>query len=194
MEQPPAGRRRRRIDRVTAADLLDDVESYPTAQLRQLRDDCRAEESRLSYSRRVLQGRLDIARTEQARRADDSGEERSLIADLPGILADEPSTGSAREARTVGFYTPPEEGRRADDAGFDLPSLSQVPDLDDGELGDLIARLSEEEAQVSEARRAVLANLDGLQAELVRRYREGGADIDDIMAASPLQPDADRRG
>lgn len=186
MEQPRD--RRRRIDRVSAADLLDDVGQQPTQELRSLRDDCRQEESRLSYARRLIQGQVDIARSEQERRR--GGEGGDLLASLPGILADEP-TGGARSAHTMSFYTPDDDdGRRSGDDVLDGPSLGQLPDLGDDELEALIERLRAEEARVSELRRAVLDNLDGLQAELVRRYRDGDVAVDDLMSSAlPSTPE-----
>jgi hypothetical protein len=182
MEQPAGGRRR--IDRVTAPDLLDGMPDQPSEVLRALRDDCREEEARISYARRVVQGQLDIARTEQERRASGDADTSALVDQLAAILADEPST-AARQARTVSFYDPGEApDRRRGDSLSQLPSLSRLPDLDDEALHDLIARLEEEEERLSGLRRAVLDNLDGLQAELVRRYREGAADVDAILSAA----------
>jgi hypothetical protein len=181
MDQAPD--RRRRIDRVTADDLLDDVEAMPTQELRTLRDDCRQEESRLSYARRVIQAQLDITRSEEQRRSSGEEAELDLLAALPQILADAPS-GAAREARTISFYVPQDDQRRSGDIP-EGPSLGQVPDLDDDALAALIARLEADEVSISEERRRVLVNLDGLQAELVRRYRDGSVAIDEIVAAGP---------
>lgn len=190
MEQP-AGRRRR-IDRVADPTLLDDVADAPAADLRALRDECREEEARLSYARRVLQGQLDIARSEQRRRSGDEGES-TLLADLPRILADEPSA-STRQARAVTFYAPQEGGRRTDDSLLELPSLGRLPDLSDEELAELVRTLEAEESQVSESRRRVLDNLDGLQDLLVHRYRDGGTTIEEVMAPTPAPSPEDRSG
>jgi hypothetical protein len=70
-------KQRRRIDRVTAPDFLDELEGRQPNEVRAMRDDCQAEEARLSYERRLLQGKLDIARAEAARRG--TGEELGLI-------------------------------------------------------------------------------------------------------------------
>jgi hypothetical protein len=189
MAEEAAGRRR--IDRVTAPDLLEDVADQPPEVLRALRDDCREEEMRLSYARRVVQGQLDVARMELARRREGSTEgareqrdDEQLVEELSSVLADQPSS-SAREARSLSFYTPGEEesDRRDDDLGH-LPSLGQVPDLDDEGIAGLLEELEAQEARLSRARRAVLTNLDGLQAELVRRYREGEADLDAILSTA----------
>ncbi len=184
MEQGHRGRRR--IDRVTAPDLLDDLEGRSADVVRALRDDCREEEARLSYARRLVQGRLDIARTEIARRSSADGIEGTdaLVAQLSQVLADDPAPTN-REARTVTFYAPDDapDRRGTDDAGGAVP-LSQLPDLDEANIAEMIATLKAEEERLSLARRTVLHNLDGLQSELVRRYREGAADLDAIMSAA----------
>jgi hypothetical protein len=179
-------RGRRRSDRVIAPDLLEGTADASAEVLRSLRDECREEEARISYARRVVQGQLDIARTELSRREGGEGDTTSLVDQLSRILADEPS-GSNREARTISFYSPeePVEERRGGGGSVaQLPSLSKLPDLDDATIRGLIEQLEGEEERLSGARRAVLDNLDGLQTELVRRYREGDADLDAIMSAA----------
>lgn len=186
MEQGAGGRRR--IDRVTAPDLLEGVADQSPDVLRTLRDECREEETRLSYARRVVQGQLDIARMELERRRGgggapaQAGDDEELVERLSAVLADQPSS-SAREARSMSFYVPEDEpDRRGDD--LRLPALGQLPDLDDERIAALIEELQAQEARLSKARRAVLDNLDALQSELVRRYREGDADLDAILSAA----------
>jgi hypothetical protein len=181
MAEPSSGRRR--IDRVTAPDVLDRAATLAIDEVRSLRDDCREEELRLSYARRLLQARLDIARAELARRAGEPGAE-SLVASLPSILADAPG-GQHRDARSIPLYSPQEEaGRRMVDGLVDDASLGRLPDLSDEELRRLIERLTDAERGISETRAAVLGNLDGLQAELVSRYRSGTVSVDSIVEAA----------
>lgn len=175
--------RRRRIDRVTADDYLEGVDGVDIAGLRVMRDDCRAEETRLSFARRVLHGQLDIVRAEQRRRS--GGSDSGLVGALTEILADDPAPGS-REARTAPVYAPEEGGygQRAHDTIVDDADVSRVPDLDDSELVTLQQRLAEKEAHISSLRRTVLQHLDALQDELVRRYREGSVDVDEVVASA----------
>lgn len=185
MEGQP--RNRRRIDRVTATDFLDGIEERSSAQVREMRDECRIEEDRLSYTRRLLQGRLDIARAEQARRRGDGGTD--LIGSLTQILADSPGSRRAPTSefvRTPEVYTPAEAAsRRREDSAVDDATLGRLPDLSDEELAKVIARLEAEERQVSDQRHQVIAHLDALQAALVRRYREGSAGVDEIVVSPP---------
>jgi hypothetical protein len=174
------GHGRRRVDRIVSPDYLHAIEERSPAELRALRDECRGEEEELSYARRVLQAQLDIARSEAARRAGDTGD-AALVSQLPGILADPPSD-TRRAARAVGFHVPTRSGQRAGDLDAPQAALSRLPDLSDAELADLIGRLGEQEQRVSQQRRIVLDRVDQLQAELVRRYRDGGLTVDDVVS------------
>ncbi|QBI20251.1 aerial mycelium formation protein [Egibacter rhizosphaerae] len=184
-----AGTGRRRIDRVTDPSLPNQIPELPTGRVRQLRDECREEEARLSYTRRLLHGRLDIARAEALRR---SGDDDDILARLPEILAgDENSRGAAR---ALGFYEPGErEGRRVEDRVLDDSALAQLPEFDERGLAEFLAEIEEVERRVSEQRRVVLDHLDRLQAELVARYRDGRAHIGEVV--SPSAPSGgDRAG
>lgn len=181
-----AGPTRRRIDRITAPDYLDGIETRDAAELRAMRDDCGEEESRFSYNRRLIQGRIDIIGAELERRAGNSSE--SLIDALPRILADDPGPRSgAGNARNSPVYEPGEVGRRSDDRLAADALLSRLPDLTDTELQAELEELREEERRISELRRAVQDRFDALQAELIRRYRDGG--VDDIVSAMPGDAD-----
>ncbi len=175
--------RRRRIDRVTAEDYLDGLEAVDLAGIRVMRDDCREEEPRLSYARRVVHGQLDIVRAEQARRS--AGGDADLVGALTAILADDPAPRS-REARSAPIYAPEDGGygQRSHDTLVDDSAMGRVPDLDDEELAALLTRLQEKEAHISALRRAVLQHLDALQEELIRRYRDGRVDVDEVVASA----------
>jgi hypothetical protein len=184
--------RRRRIDRVTADDFLDGVEDKGPGELRAMRDDCREEEARLSYTRRLLQARLDIVRAELARRrGEDEG--HSLVEELPDILADPNSTRRDQpHARLSPVYAPSGDERRSEDRLTDDTAVGEVLDLDDEALASLAERLDGEEQTVSALRRTVLHALDRLQEELVARYRDHGH-LDEIVAAAvPPTPPSPR--
>lgn len=172
-------RGRRRIDRVAASDFLDGLEDKPADEVRAMRDDARQEEERLSYARRLLQARIDIARAERARRRGEfTGD---LIDALPSILADETSTRRGQaQARPAPVYMPADEhSRRADDAV--QADLAQVPDLDDDSLAELLERMTSDERALSDLRRRVLDHLDRLQDEIVARLRDGRMNADDLV-------------
>ncbi|HUG84236.1 MAG TPA: hypothetical protein VMM13_06705, partial [Euzebya sp.] len=137
-------------------------------------------EARLSYARRLLHGQLDIARAELARRG--SGDIRSLVAHLGEILSEELPERDARSAANAEMYDPAgEEGHRPGDHVLDGVVLADLPDLDDDELVTAVTRLTEEEHTISALRRTVLDHLDRLQRELIDRYREGAASVDEVV-------------
>ena len=59
--------------------------------------------------------------------------------------------------------------------------LGRLPDLSDPELVAAVQRLTEEEQAISALRRKVMDNLDRLQQELIARYRDGAASINDVV-------------
>lgn len=171
--------RRRRIDRVTAPDFVEGLGDRDPAELRRMREECQSEEGRLSYSRRVTQGRLDIVRAEAARRAE--GGETGLLDALPTILSDAQHTPTTLGAtRSLHLYEPDDGTRRAEDA--EDASLSRVRELDADELAALAARFAETEVRLSSLRRQVLDHLDALQGELVERYKSGSLRPGDALA------------
>ncbi|GAA1933029.1 aerial mycelium formation protein [Streptomyces sodiiphilus] len=147
------------------------------AQLRARYRTAQREEADLSYVRRLLQGRVDILRAEQRRR---SGPETGVLASLPQILADGPAR--QRSARHVRLGTPAgEEYRRLVEEMLAEISLSDLSTLTDHELRAALARLTACEAEVSRRRRAVHRTADSCGAEITRRYREGEAQVDDLL-------------
>jgi hypothetical protein len=187
MEQPVTGeaggaRNRRRIDRVTAPGYLDGLQERRPDELRAMRDECQAEEVRLSYVRRLVQGKLDIARAEAARRAGADAGAGELVAALPTIFADAPAAD--RGIRAVSVYQPDDEARRSDELPLDDAVLGRIPDLDDEELAGVIERLADEERRLSSLRATLLRHLDRVKEELVRRYREGEIALEDVVSSS----------
>ena len=180
--------RRRRIDRVTSEDYLDGLDAVDAAGIRAMRDDCREEESGLSFARRVVHGQLDIVRAEQHRRS--GGGDEGLVSTLSDILADEPAP-HAREARSAPMFAPDDSGygQRAHDTLVDDSALGRVPDLSDEELTQLLERLVEKESHISSLRRKVLQHLDALQDELIARYRNGSVDLDQVVASAVAKGD-----
>ena len=49
------------VDRVLAEDYLGELPAKAITDIRSMRNECRAIEDRVSYLRRIIQGRLDIA-------------------------------------------------------------------------------------------------------------------------------------
>ena len=172
---------RRRSDRVLDPELPSGIEHAETARVRDLRNDCREEEARLSYVRRLLQARIDIVRAEVDRRAGRGEATSGLIDELPRILADQPSP--RREARAMSVRdVDAGGGQRAEDQLLQDSTMSRLPELSEEDLRELAERLTETEQEVSRQRRVVLDHLDALQEALVARYRDGRATVDDVLS------------
>ena len=169
------------VDALLAPDFLGDVATRPMSEVRRLRRQAEQEEVNLSYTRRLLQGRLDIVRRELQRRADNDG--RSLVDLLPEILAEKgrgPAHGLGRH-QTVQPGDPEQYEAWVNGLtpGVDL---SSVGDLPDAKLEKAARSLAEAEKGLSERRRGVQQVMDALAGELGRRYREGEADVAALLA------------
>jgi hypothetical protein len=172
----------RRIDRVLAEDFLDRLTEVSIEELRTMRTEAEQEETDLSYLRRLLQGRMDIMRAEVSRREGGEGA-KSLLDLLPGILADE---GGQSAPRGMGRHATAEPSRadmhrRYVEALVADVDLSNPAGHDDASLAHVLEVLAREEATVSTNRKAVQNVMDQCTAEITRRYREGDADIDDLL-------------
>lgn len=177
---------RRRIDRILDEDYLDDIEDSPTDALRRLRDDCREEESVVSYARRVVQGKLDVLYAEVLRRRDE-GVATEVLNDLAHVLADDkaPSDDLDLRTRAVSTYVPDSsELRRVGERAANIEALGDLEREDDLTLAKRIGKLAVEEERLSETRARLLDRIDTLNDEIADRYREGGTDVSEILGRS----------
>ncbi|MEU3255463.1 aerial mycelium formation protein [Streptomyces sp. NPDC006997] len=148
-------------------------------ELRTLRRDAQRDEADLSYVRRLLQGRIDILRAELARRGPSAA--ASVVERLPEILTDAPARYRS-SARHVTVGTPyGEEYRRLAAEMLAEVELSALDARTDGELTSAMGRLVGYEQQVSRRRQRLQRTADGCSAEIARRYREGEAQVDDLL-------------
>ncbi|WP_431043610.1 hypothetical protein ACQUSR_18145 [Streptomyces sp. P1-3] len=149
------------------------------AELRALRRGSQREEADLSYLRRLLQGRIDILRAELGHRAAPG---TSVVDRLPQILADEPPRHRS-SARHVTLGTPhTEEYRRLAESVLAEVELSDLRARTDEELHGAMGRLMTYEQQVSRRRQELQHTADDCSAEIARRYREGEAQVDDLLS------------
>ncbi|WP_104523691.1 RsiG family protein [Blastococcus atacamensis] len=169
------------VDALLDPSFLDGAVQLQMSEVRRLRRAAEQEEVNLSYTRRLLQGRLDIVRRELQRRAEHDG--RSLVDLLPEILAEKgrgPAHGLGRH-QTVQPASPEEYESWVNSLtpGADLSAITELS----GTLLESAARsLAEAEKGLSERRRGVQQVMDGLAAELGRRYRDGEADVAALLA------------
>ena len=169
------------VDELLDPSFLLDVEHRSMSDVRVLRRRAEQEEVNLSYTRRLLQGRLDIVRRELQRRAEHDG--RSLVDLLPEILAEKgrgPAHGLGRH-QTVQPASPEEYESWVHGLTPDV-DLSDVMGLADADLERAARALAAAEGQLSERRRGVQQVMDALAGELARRYRNGEADVAALLA------------
>ncbi len=170
----------RGIDRLLSGDYLVALTERPIEDIREMRHEAEQVETNLSYLRRLLQGRVDILRAELSRRRGE-GPAGSLVEALPEILADQ-----RVPAHGLGRYAPVEpseldDHRRYVESLVSDGDLSDPGSLDEATLQRLLEVLEREEADVSRKRRSVQVVMDELTAELGRRYKDGVADVSDLL-------------
>ncbi|QOV37422.1 aerial mycelium formation protein [Streptomyces ferrugineus] len=148
-------------------------------ELRTLRRDAQRDEADLSYVRRLLQGRIDILRAELARRSPAGA--ASVVDRLPEILTDAPARHRS-SARHVTLGTPQsEEYRRLASEMLAEVELSDLAARTDAELNTAMGRLVRYEHEVSGRRQTLQRTTDECSAEIARRYRDGEAQVDDLL-------------
>ncbi|WP_251022190.1 AmfC protein [Streptomyces sp. ISL-10] len=178
----PAARPPQQRSRAEVPELPDhprhDLGALRLPELRALRRDSQRDEADLSYVRRLVQGRIDILRAELERRADP---EAPVVDRLSEILADAPSRRGS-SARHLTLSTPQgEEYRRLASDMLDEVGLSDLDARTDDELHAAMGRLLAYEHQVSRRRQQLQRTADDCSAEITRRYREGEAQVDDLL-------------
>jgi hypothetical protein len=161
---------------VTTTQLPDPAE-LSLEDLRNLRQQLQLEDDAVSYARRVAQARLDLVKAEAVHRAEDS--DAVVDDELRTVLSSHLTGGPARPPR-------PTEDLSDHPLAIELDELcatnglGRLKSLDDAELVTLIEAIAAFEARVSTDRRTRFDQLDALSAELVRRYRDGEADVDSL--------------
>ncbi|MFD5337076.1 aerial mycelium formation protein [Streptomyces hawaiiensis] len=156
-------------------------------ELRALRREAQRDETDLSYVRRLLQGRIDILRAEVARRAPAgvasaaASEETSVVERLAEILRDAPARHRS-SARHLTLGVPQgEEFRRLAAEMLAEVELSDLDARTDLELSTAMGRLERYEQQISRRRQRLQRTADECSAEMARRYRDGEAQVDDLL-------------
>lgn len=158
-----------------------DPKVLPLDELRALRARLQHEDDAVSYVRRLAQARLDLARAELRGRAR-GDDDHNITGELPVILGSQLTGGPARPPRPAEDYSDHPLARALDElcaeaGSADLPSMT----LD--ELGTYISDLHDFEQARSAERKELFGRIDELSAELVRRYRDGEADVEGLLAA-----------
>jgi hypothetical protein len=173
-------------DHLIRRDFLEGIDAKPLAELRAMRAECEQVESALSFSRRVLHGRLDIVASERERRRSGEGgrDLDDLVDQLPSILADHQARPASPQTRLVLTPAPDcvtDELVELLDSVAGPATLAHLSDLGDDEVDQLVDKLAGLERQLSEARRGLHERIDTLQQEITSRYERGEATIETLL-------------
>ena len=156
--------------------VTESLASLPLDELRARRAELNSVEDEVSYTRRVAQTRLDLVR----RRMSD-GAQTSLTDTLGDVLRNQAVSGSPRPPRDTSAH-------EASAPALELDALcaehgfSRLDELDPDGLARLATEIEQFERRISSDRRRLFDEIDALSAELVRRYRDGAADVDKLWA------------
>lgn len=156
-----------------------DPRSLSLSELRALRTELQQLDDAISYVRRLTQARLDLARAEMKRRSGGS-EAAGINEELPSILGAQLTGGQARPPRPADDFSDHPLAVELDQLCADAGSAG-LTDLDGEELEAYVSALSDFERVRSTERKELFARIDELSAELVRRYRDGEADVDRLL-------------
>jgi hypothetical protein len=171
---------KRRIDRVLSEAFVADLPSLSMEDLREHRAEAEQEEVDLSYLRRLLQGRIDIVQAEIRGRA--AGGTEHVIDHLKQVLADHPAPPFGLGRHVVVEPSRVDQYRRRVERLVADVALSDVGAQTDMQLQGSLATFTVEERQISALRRAVQGVMDRCGAEIARRYRDGEASVDTLLA------------
>lgn len=161
-----------------------DPSELPLDELRAQRRQLQLDDDAVSYARRIAQARLDLVAAEIGHRAaphDAAAGAPSPDVDdeLRDVLSAHLTGGPARPPRPTDDLSDHPLAVELDDLCA-RHGLGRMRSLEDAQLVVLTDVIGEFEAKVSADRRARYDRLDALSAELVRRYRNGEADIDSL--------------
>lgn len=171
------------MDRIVDPSYLENLQVMPIDELRRKKDECESVEAEISYTRRLIQGKLDILRHGAERLAGgDKLELNQMVGDLPGILSDRVGGSAGRLPRILPSVNLDAQ-RREVELVASTSDLARLDELSSKEVEDLVARLTESEKETSQRRRRVQVIMDQLTAELVRRFREGSEDPTALLSS-----------
>ena len=166
---------RDRVERVLAPEFLGELASRPIDDLRAARDECRAAGDDLSFIRRQVHGRLDIARWVLSRlgAGEDPPSSEELVANLDSILAG--NVHAPGHQQMVESLEPPDLDELTEELDSLLPATWSLLELDAEQLGTWAVRLEQLEREYSGLRSQVFAREDAVKDEITRRLGEDAA-------------------
>lgn len=178
-------RRRRRYEVIADPGYVEELTTRGLEDLRALRDECREVENELSFERRLCHARIDILRAEVERRMGE--QDQDLLSRLPEILGSaELKVTSPLPDRAPDLSVPRNADiprRRVEEIAGEQ-TMARLSGLQVSEIKQIITNLAEHERNLSGRRSKVHEVMDGIQAEIVRRYTSGEADPTAALGAS----------
>ncbi|MEA2684935.1 MAG: hypothetical protein QOE93_130 [Actinomycetota bacterium] len=173
------------VERVLGPEPVAQLSMISVDEIRAQRDECRRVEDKVSYLRRLVQGRLDIVAADLRRRAAGTSPSdlASMVDQLPGILSDRVRGPGGGPGRLPSSFLPPDDDDLLAelDAVASPGTLDSLSSLSDDQVAELAAAFTELEHRVSERRRALFSRIDALAAELARRYKSGEASVGSVL-------------
>ena len=151
----------------------------PLSELRDLRAGLQHDVDAISFVRRLAQGRLDLVRAKERQLA--AGGAGPITDSLAVTLARNIAGGVARPPRPVDDFSDHSLCADLDELGDRVDGVD-VEAMDAAALSAYAADLEGFEQARSEERRQLFTQIDALSEELVRRYRNGEADLDEQLA------------
>jgi hypothetical protein len=153
------------------------LQREPLAGLRALREALREEERQVSYWRRLVQGRLDLARTALA-----GGEPTAEFLAIVAATREQPGDRRARRSPAFTGSLPGQGGERPPVGDLGKLWETPMPWDDAARLTAMTDALAEAEQALSLYRRTLHQRIDACTAELVGRYQRDLRQLDRIVA------------
>ena len=152
-----------------------------TTELRSARAELQMQEDVISFVRRMAQGRCDLARDEQRRRVDGTPASGMSVIDIANVFGQEHGGGSSRPPRETNISADHplvvELEKLCETVGF-----GELRTLDDEALESAIDQIEQFELTRSAERKNLFSKIDALTTELVKRYKDGGANVDSLLS------------
>jgi hypothetical protein len=161
-------------------DILN-AESMSTAEIRVARAALQMQEDVISFVRRMAQGRCDLARDEQRRRVDGTPASGISVSDIANVFGQEHGGGSSRPPRETNISAEHALIVELEKLCQEI-SFGELRTLDDKSLENVVQQLSRFEIAQSLERKALFASIDALTAQLVKRYKDDGVNVDSLLA------------
>ncbi|HRE00636.1 MAG TPA: hypothetical protein PLV68_05015, partial [Ilumatobacteraceae bacterium] len=158
-----------------------DPSELSLADLRAERATLQAADDAVSYVRRLVQARLDMVELERKHRL--AGTQFNVDEDLPAVLGRHLTGGPARPPRPTADASDHPLAIELDELCRRL-GADRLDELSDEQLDAVATELASFEQERSHERQVDkrFGRLDALSAELVRRYRDGEASVDGLLA------------